>query len=285
MLGTEGVEILLIDDGSRDESWKVIEGLAREYAIVRGIALMRNYGQHNATLCGIRAASKDVIVTMDDDLQNPPEEIPRLLAKLMQYDVVYGSPEKDAHGILRRSASRITKWALRSAMGAETANHVSAFRAFHTVLRKGFAAYESPYVSIDVLLTWATQRFTSVTVRNDLREMGTSNYTVWKLMAHALNMMTGFSVLPLQLASITGFVFTGFGFGVLLFVLVRYFIHGTAVPGFPFLASTVAIFSGAQLFALGIIGEYLARMHFRTMDKPTYVKRTDTGANAADGDN
>lgn len=281
VLGDQDIEIILVDDGSRDESWKVIVELARDYMAVRGILLMRNYGQHNATLCGIRAAKNDVVVTMDDDLQNPPAEIPRMLEQLTHFDVVYGSPKKEAHGILRNVASRITKWALQSAMGAETANKVSAFRAFRTELRAGFAGYESPYVSIDVLLTWSTQRFTSIAVRNDPRELGVSNYTVWKLIAHALNMMTGFSVLPLQLASITGFAFTGFGFAVLVFVLIRFLIHGDAVPGFPFLASIIAIFSGAQLFALGIIGEYLARMHFRTMDKPTYVKRVDTGAYAA----
>ena len=99
-------------------------------------------------------------------------------------------------------------------------------------------------------------------------------YTLRTLIAHALNMMTGFSVLPLQIASIVGFTFTLFGLFTLVFVLERYLIHGSPVPGFPFLASIIAIFSGAQLFALGIIGEYLARMHFRTMDRPAYTVRT-----------
>jgi undecaprenyl-phosphate 4-deoxy-4-formamido-L-arabinose transferase len=101
--------------------------------------------------------------------------------------------------------------------------------------------------------------------------MGVSNYTVGKLIAHAVNMITGFSTLPLQIASIIGFGFTLFGLGVLVYVLGRFLLQGSAVPGFPFLASVIAIFSGAQLFALGIIGEYLARMHFRSMERPTYV--------------
>ena len=95
-----------------------------------------------------------------------------------------------------------------------------------------------------------------------------------KLIAHALNMMTGFSVLPLQLASVTGFTFTVFGLLTLAFVIIRYLIYGSPVPGFPFLASIIAVFSGAQLFALGIIGEYLARMHFRMMDRPAYTVRS-----------
>jgi hypothetical protein len=113
-----------------------------------------------------------------------------------------------------------------------------------------------------------------VRVRHDPRVAGVSNYTVGKLVRHAVNMMTGFSVVPLQVASVVGFAFTLFGIGVLVYVLARYLITGSSVAGFPFLASIIAIFSGAQLFALGIIGEYLARIHFRTMDKPTYTVRS-----------
>ncbi len=283
-LGTEQTEIILVNDGSGDQSWTVIEELASQCPLVRGIGLMRNYGQHNATLCGIRAARHDVVVTLDDDLQNPPEEVPRLVEKLNEgYDVVYGTPLKDAHGFLRGLASRVTKLALQSAMGVETAAKVSPFRAFRTVLREAFADYSGPQVSVDVLLTWATQRFASVPVRHKPRAAGASNYTFWKLITHALNMMTGFSVLPLQLASLTGFVFTIFGFAVLAWVLVRYFLEGDPAPGFPFLASVVAIFSGAQLFAIGIIGEYLARMHFRVLEKPTYVKRLETPFHSGSG--
>jgi undecaprenyl-phosphate 4-deoxy-4-formamido-L-arabinose transferase len=109
-------------------------------------------------------------------------------------------------------------------------------------------------------------------VRQRMRK-GTSGYTFRKLVTHSMNMMTGFSTVPLQFASIVGFLFTLFGVGVLIYVVTRYFLSGDAVPGFPFLASIIAIFSGAQLFALGIIGEYLARMHFRMMDRPSYAIR------------
>ena len=270
----ESFEIILVNDGSRDTSWQTIAELARQHARVRGIDLMRNYGQHNAVLCGIRAAQHTVVVTMDDDLQHPPAELPKLLDKLAEgCDVVYGPPEHEQHGLLRDLASQITKLALRSAMGAETARHVSAWRVFRTSLCEAFKNYESPFVSIDVLLTWGTTRFGSVSVRHDARRAGVSNYTLRKLVAHAVNMATGFSVLPLQLASLIGFGFTLFGMAVLVYVLARYLIEGGSVPGFPFLASTIAVFSGAQLFALGIIGEYLARMHYRIMDKPAYVAR------------
>lgn len=273
----DGYELILVNDGSRDRSWEAITLLAASHPWIRGIDLMRNYGQHNALLCGIRSAVHDVIVTLDDDLQHPPEEIPKLLAKLAEsHDVVYGTPERDRHDALRRLASRATKLALQSVMSVEVARKVSAFRAFRVGVRDAFSDYRGPFVSIDVLLAWGTTRFAAVTVRHDDRAVGPSNYTVRRLMAHALNMMTGFSTVPLQFASLIGFAFTLFGFGILIYVLGRYFVQGGSVPGFPFLASIIAIFSGAQLFALGIIGEYLARMHFRMMDRPAYAVRSST---------
>jgi glycosyltransferase involved in cell wall biosynthesis len=265
-------EVALVNDGSKDQSWSVITRLAADKPYLAGINLMRNYGQHNALLCAIRAARFDTIVTLDDDLQNPPEEIPQLLAQLAAgFDVVYGKPQHESHGLFRDLASQVTKSVLQNAMGAETARNISAFRAFRTHLRNAFAEYRSPLVSIDVLLTWGTSRFTAITVRHDPRTIGASNYTLKKLMTHATNMMTGFSTWPLRLASIIGFAFTAFGMFVLAYVLIRFLIQGNPVQGFPFLASIIAIFSGAQLFALGIMGEYLARIHQRTLERPPYT--------------
>jgi glycosyltransferase involved in cell wall biosynthesis len=276
-------EVLFVEDSSTDDSWSAVQALAARDARVRGVRLARNFGQHNALLCGIRAARFERIVTLDDDLQNPPEEIPRLLAKLDEgYDVVYGAPQREQHGFWRDAASRITKLVLQNAMGAATARHISAFRAFRTGVRDGFADYRGPFVSIDVLLTWGTSRFTHIVVRHDARPQGASNYTMFKLLRHAVNMMTGFSTGPLQIASVTGFVFTAFGMLALAYVLLAYVVHGATVPGFVFLASLIAILSGAQLFALGIMGEYLARMHFRAMDRPSYVVREEALADAAD---
>jgi glycosyltransferase involved in cell wall biosynthesis len=267
-------EIILVNDGSRDRSWEVISELSSRTPTVRGLNLMRNYGQHNALLCGIRAAKYDVVVTMDDDLQHPAEEIPRLLERLDEgFDVVYGTPRVEQSGVLRALASRITRLALRAAVGSDVAKNVSAFRVFRTQLREAFAAYHSPFVSIDVLLTWATTRFGATKVAFQPRHSGSSNYTFTKLVRHALDMMTGFSTAPLQVASLIGFTCTLFGLAVFIYVFVRYCLEGS-VPGFPFLASIIAIFSGAQLFALGVIGEYLARMHFRSMKRPAYVVRT-----------
>jgi glycosyltransferase involved in cell wall biosynthesis len=271
-------EIILVEDGGHDGSWEHIRGLAESDPRVKAVRLSRNFGQHNALLCGIRSASKEILVTIDDDLQNPPEEIPRLLAKLDEgFDVVYGTPERERHGFLRDMASVVTKMVLQGAMGAATARKVSAFRAFRTRLREAFERFHSPFLSIDVLLTWGTTRFAAITVRHDAREIGVSHYTLAKLLTHALNMVTGFSTLPLRLASWMGFAFTFLGMIILAFVVGRFLLLGGSVPGFPFLASIIAIFSGAQLFALGVIGEYLARMHSRSMAKPAYVMESSVG--------
>lgn len=272
-------EVILVNDASRDGSWGKVQGLCERYAFVQGIDMMRNYGQHNALLCGIRLARNEVIVTIDDDLQHPPEEIPRLLEELERgYDVVYGTPLTEDHGFLRNIASKVTKIALQNAMGAATARRVSAFRVFRTQLRDAFVHYQGSFVSIDVLLTWGSTRFSSVTVKHVERPYGVSNYTFRKLLIHAMNMMTGFSVLPLELASLMGFAMTFLGLVVLGYVLIRYAIYGGRVPGFSFLASLISIFSGAQMFAMGIMGEYLARMHFRSLERPAYTVRETTPA-------
>jgi undecaprenyl-phosphate 4-deoxy-4-formamido-L-arabinose transferase len=270
-------EIILVEDASPDGTGAAVDAVAAVHPEVRAIHLMRNYGQHAALLCGIRTARFDVTVTIDDDLQHPPDQLPRLLEALTdRYDVVYGPAEREPHGVFRGIASRITKWVLQGAMGA-TAGKVSALRVFRTRLREGFAAFSGPFVSLDVLLTWSTNRFTYLAVRHEPRTIGASGYTVGKLMTHAVTMLTGFSTIPLQLATIVGFALTGFGIGILAYVLIRYAIEGGSAPGFPFLACIIAIFSGAQMLSVGIIGSYLGRAHFRLLDRPTYVVRGDSG--------
>lgn len=267
-------EVIFVEDDGKDDSWSVLRELVHQYPFVRAFKHMRNYGQHNALLYGIRQARYEFTATMDDDLQHPPAELSRLLDKLHEgYDMVYGTPEQERHGFLRDMASQVTKLALQSAMGVDVATKVSAFRMFRTQLRDAFGHYESPFVNLDVLLTWGTTRFAAITTPHAPRKYGISNYTLRKLIVHALNMMTGYSTLPLQISSLIGFTLTLFGILILVYVIVRALIENQAPAGFPFLASTIAIFSGAQLFALGIIGEYLARMHVRIMGRPSSVVR------------
>jgi undecaprenyl-phosphate 4-deoxy-4-formamido-L-arabinose transferase len=286
-IGSFDYELILVNDGSADDSWLRICEVAQTDPRIRGINFARNFGQHNALLAGIRAARGATIVTIDDDLQNPPEEIPKLLAKLGEgFDVVYGSATERQHGWMRAAATRLTKWSLKAAIGSDVAMQVSAFRAFRTDLRRAFSDFQGPYVSIDALLGWGTAKFAAVPVRHDPRMVGQSNYGFVRLATHALNVLTGFTTRPLRIATLIGIAFTFVGLGILTLVVVRYFIGGDRVPGFPFLASLIAIFSGAQLLTLGIIGEYLARMHVRAMDRPAYaiasvVDETTAGAESS----
>lgn len=269
-------EIILVNDGSRDRSWPVIQELARNHSSVHGIHLLRNSGQHNALLCGIRAARFDWILTLDDDLQQPPEEAEKLVEKAKQgFDVVYGSPIKAPHELWRNLSSRLTKRAISFVMGIPNVINISPFRFFRTDLRKAFAHYQSPQVIIDVLLSWGTTRFGVVPVNEKTRKYGTSNYTFGKLVGLALQVITGYSTVPLRFASMLGFTITLFGILILIYVLVRYLVEGS-IPGFPFLASIITIFSGAQLFTLGIFGEYLASIFIRSTDRPPYVIDEET---------
>ncbi len=270
-------EILFVEDAGPDNSWEFLSKLGQTDPRVRAIRLARNFGQHNALLCGIRAASKELIVTMDDDLQQLPEDIPKLLGRLDEScDVVYGRPLQQKHGILRNGVVALTKIMLQRVMRVSEAGQVSPFRVFRARLRGAFKYYQSPYVSVDVLLSWATSRFASIETTHQPRKEGSSSYNFEKLVNYAVNIMTGFSSWPLRLASIIGFIFTFFGFAVLVFVVGRYLMQGATVPGFPFLSSIIAIFAGAQLFALGIIGEYLARLHIGSIGRPCYVVAFDT---------
>lgn len=269
-------EIVLVNDGSRDRSWATVEALAREYQTVRGVDLLRNSGQHNATLCGIRTARHAVIVTLDDDLQYRPEDVPRLLERLQDgVDVVYGVPRGGQWGQARNAASLLVKFALRITLGATTAQMVSSCRAFRAEVRDAFARYESPLSNVDVLLTWGASSFASVPIDVEPRREGRSNYSFYGLFVHSWNMVTGFSTLPLQMATAIGFFFTLFGFAIFCYAIGRWAFFN-AVQGFTFVASTIAIFAGAQLFALGIVGEYIGRIFQRTNGQPGYLVRRAT---------
>jgi glycosyltransferase involved in cell wall biosynthesis len=268
-------ELILVNDGSSDNSWAVIERMAREYPWVNGVRLMRNYGQHNATLCGVRIARYETIVTMDQDLQHQPEDIPALLDKLNEgFDVVYGAPKTPPNGVWRNLLTASIKRILSNIMGTSSVRNISAFRAFRAHLRAAFENFRSPTVILDVLLSWGTTRFASVQV--NVAPTADSHYTFSSLARAAILVLTGYSTMPLHLASWIGFFMTVFGLAVFLYVVYVYFALGS-VPGFPFLASIISLFGGAQLFALGIIGEYLARIFDRSMDRPSYIIRDTAG--------
>ncbi len=265
-------EIILVDDGSPESTWQFILDIIRREPKVRGIRLGRNYGQHSALLAGIRSARYTITATIDDDLQNPPESIPSLVKYLLdeELDVVYGTPETVKQSWGRRFSSRAIRSLLGKSLGVEMANEMSSFRVFRTGIREAFAGDLGSNISIDALLSWGSSKFGNVKVSHDKRESGSSNYNLRKLLRFSIDTVTGYSTKPLQLASFLGLLTSVFGFGVFIYAVTIPFFRGESVSGFPFLASTIAIFSGVQLLTLGVVGEYLSRMHFRVMNKPSF---------------
>ena len=270
--GAYKFEILLIDDRSPDSSWLEIVQISRENSAVRGIRLGRNVGQHGALLAGIRSARFDNIVTIDDDLQNPPSEVIKLVQTLdSNGGVVYGVSADVKQKMWRRASSIGAKQLFKKFLGFDSAVNISSFRAFETNLRDAFSGEIGPSVSIDSLLTWSTSTFCSIDVQHHPRLQGKSHYSFRKLVRFMIDTATGYSVVPLRLATTLGSIVTIFGFVMFLWVTLRPLLTGVTVPGFPLLAASLAIFSGTQLLVLGILGEYIGKMHFRVMNKPSYV--------------
>jgi glycosyltransferase involved in cell wall biosynthesis len=275
-------EVVLIVDGSPDSTAEVANKLAATFPEVRAIELRRNFGQHNALLAGITRAKHEVVVTMDDDLQHRPDQIPAMLAPLAhgEADLVYGVPRVEEHGFWRSAASRTVKHGLVLA-GVPRADDVSAFRAFWTAQREGFTQIEDPYFSLDVMLSWTTTSISRVAVDMDQRLVGTSSYSVRALVRHSMNMITGYSNVPLRVVAWLGGVCALIGLVLGAVVVWRFAAGDTTVAGFTTIAAMVAVFSGAQMLSLGIIGEYLGRLHTRSTGKPTFLVKTDSDNKSA----
>jgi len=266
-------EVILVDDGSRDESWNVIGQLVAEHSSLRAIRLRRNYGQENAVLAGVRAARYSITVTLDDDLQDRPEEVRALVTALTpNVDAVYGVPRSPSHSAVRGMLTGVGKAFVRLATGEHSVagSGSSTFRAFRTSLRDASAAYVGPYAAVDVFLTWGTSRFVSVPVQRDRRRYGKSNYSKRMLTTFALDLVTGFSSRPIQIISGLGFLLGLAGVGVFIWVLIADLVHG-GIPGLSFLTTILLVLSSIQLIAIGVLAQYLARMHFQLMSKPTYL--------------
>ncbi len=187
-------ELILVNDGSSDNTWEVIVDLASKYHRITGFNLSKNFGQHNALLCGVRSAGFDTCVTLDDDLQHPPEEIPKLIKKLGQgFDIIYGVPRTLNHGLIRNFVSTMIRWLGQTLFRIRRGKILSAFRAFRTSLRSSFKDFQGPYVSIDPMLGWNTDRIGYVEIRHDVRHSEKSNYTLLKLFKLSLVMFITFN--------------------------------------------------------------------------------------------
>ncbi len=269
-------EIIFVIDGNADNTGKVADDIACNNSSMRVLHMRRNFGQHNALVAGIRAARNEIIVTMDDDLQHPPEEIGKLLEAFSDsaVDLVYAVPSVEEHGFFRSFASQTVKRALALA-GVANAEWVGAFRAFRVELRDGFKEVNDAQVNLDVLLSWTTSQVRSVTVGMDRRATGKSSYSFMRLARHAMNMITGYGSVPLSLATWLGFACGILGIVMLVTIAIRFFLGITTVAGFTTLAGLISLFAGAQMLTIGIIGEYLGRQHARSMGRPMYMIKNE----------
>ena len=268
-------EIVLVDDGSPDATWEVIQKeVARDAAGLIAIRLMRNFGQHNALMCGFAQACGDVVLTMDDDLQNPPEEIGKMLRKLGETgaDVVYGHYGTKQHRPWRNTGSWLVNTFYRHAFKSEIT--VTSFRAIRRPVISAILRYDLNFTYVDGLIAWNTQRVAAVNVNHAPRVEGSSGYSIGKLATLAFNLFTNFSLLPLQVVMWTGTLLAMGGFGVGVFYLWKHLRNEIAVPGYASTITAILVLGGAQLVALGVIGEYLGRLHLNVNRKPQYSIRT-----------
>lgn len=270
--------IVLVDDGSPDKAWEVVKILQERFpGQVRAIRLMRNFGQHNAIMCGLRHAQGQYVVTMDDDGQHPPEEIRKLLQAIEETgaDLVYGVPRRKNHQRWRNFGSSLVTAFYRLVFKSRV--QPSAFRIMRRELVDAILTYNLNYTYIDGLLAWNTQRIAQVEVEHRPRAVGRSGYSLGKLLVLALNLFTNFSLLPLQAVSVTGFLAALGGFSLGAYYLVRHFFGQVAVPGYASTIVAVLVLGGLQLLALGVMGEYLGRVHLNINRKPQYTIREICG--------
>ena len=267
-------ELIFIEDGSSDDSWTVLQSLQKGRADkITAIQLMRNFGQHNAIMCGLKYAKGKYIVTIDDDLQNPPEEIEKLINYISEneLDLVYGEPRIKKHSSWRNLGSQI----IRSFYHLVFRNKVNptSFRIIRRELVDCIFSYDLNFTYIDGLLAWNTKRIGSVPVEHNPRQEGKSGYSLRRLLILSLNLFTNFSLLPLQVVSFLGIASATFGFAAGTYYLLSALVFGSIVPGYASTITAILILGGMQLLALGMIGEYIGRLHLNVNRKPQYSIR------------
>lgn len=264
-------EILFVEDCGGDDSWRVISEIAASDERVRGIQLSRNFGQHAATICGFSQARGDWIATLDDDLEQVPEKLPDLYRKAQEgYDLVYGVYPERSHKGWRNATSALARWLFAKAIPSLNDAYTS-FRVIRGDLARELQRFDSPFPFVDGYLSWLTNRYATVEVPHGVRANGVSNYTFRKLVTHTINIFVTFSDVPLRAASWLGLLTFLLGMGWLAFILLRFVFVGIEVSGFASVMVGILLFGGVQLLVLGVFGEYLGRMNFKTSKKPLFL--------------
>lgn len=269
-------EIIFVEDCGGDESWVILQRMAREYPSVRAFKLSKNFGQHPATLCGISKAKARWVVTIDDDLEQPPENIPELVRKAQEgHALVYGVNTSRSHALWRNLTSEIARKLFKLAIPTLNAQY-SSMRVIDRRIALELERFQSPFPFVDGYLSWLTNDYATVVVPHDARAAGTSNYNLGRLLAHMINIFVTFSDLPLRAATWLGLLASlGGGFWGIVIISARLF-GSTGVSGYTSLMAGITFLGGIQLLILGVFGQYLARINFRTTNMPVFLVSQST---------
>jgi len=271
-----GHEIVLVNDGSPDNSLAVCRELVERARVpITLVNLSRNYGEHNAVMAGLRHARGAHVITMDDDLQNPPEEVERLLAFAQQsgHEVIYTHYDEKQHAAWRNLGSRFTNWVAGFVMDKPKGLYLSSFRCMSAFVVREVTRYDGPFPYVDGLILQVTQDIDRLLVHHLPRAIGRSNYTMRRLLRLWLSMFVNFSVMPLRISTLTGFALSLVGtIGSLVAVIEALFFSPPA--GWASLMAAVLLLSGVQLVILGIVGEYLGRLYLTANRKPQSVVKS-----------
>lgn len=258
---TQNFEIILVDDCSPDHSFKIIKEIYRKDLRVRFIRLMRNFGQHNAIMCGFNHAQGDYVITIDDDLQNPPEEISKLLNKIEEgFDAVIGRPTEKKHVAYRNFGSFLVGKSYKVIFGKPKDIKMSSFRVLRRELVEAIIKVKTPNPMVDALILCNTLNIANVDVKHAERRYGKSNYSPSRSVKLALDLLVNYSTIPLRIISLNGFVFSLIGLLVGIYVIIMKLFGAFPVEGWTSVISLLSIFSGVILMSFGVVGEYLARI-------------------------
>jgi polyisoprenyl-phosphate glycosyltransferase len=266
-------EMIFVHDGGSPESWAAIVAVQKAHPEqVRGLRLGRNYGQHNATLCGIDHAQGNLILTIDDDLQHPPEEIPKLLKALEdpEVDVAYGLPQQRKHALWRNIGSRAFKMVFRYL--ARGLKDGSSFRLMRRSIAENLGKHREQFVFLDQIIAWYTLQIKYIPVEHAPRADGKSGYSGWKLFELAIKMIILYTDLPLRLMIWVGLVASILSLGVGGTFIVLKLVRGAAV-GFTGLITAITFSASIILLSLGVLGEYIGRIYAARTERPVYVVR------------
>ncbi len=267
-------EIVLVNDASPDDTFDVIRRQCAGRRDICGVNLARNFGQHAALMAGFRHARGDVVVCLDDDGQTPADEAGKLLAKLEEgYDVVYAKYAHKQHSFFRNFGSRVNELMTRVMLGKPKELYISSYFAAKRFVVEEMTRYANPYPYVIGLVLRTTKKITNVEVTHREREIGTSGYTMGKLLGLWFNGFTAFSVKPLRIATVIGVASACGGFLYGIFTVIKKFLNPAVPVGFSALMAAVVFFCGLILLMLGIIGEYIGRIYISMNNSPQYVIR------------